>query len=334
MKGRRRESTAWERQVGDAVSSPAPMRNAGVATPPIPLVSSDPSDPPDPSFAAVTTARCQRPASPAGARLRRPTRIDVEKPLHERIRSFEGPGRPANTWSEWQDSNLRPPRPERGALPGCATLRHMEASIATLRRRRKLHSLRVRRESARVFARRGCRRFSRRSPTSPLPARVRPVMTATRARPALGRRQVVRQRFLVPPFPGSNPGAPARRVFVSGRRWPCAAAFLADGDPSGTIPHDGGRRISAIPRSGRFDHPIARRCDHPILRLRPSRPFPMSVAGAGPRPGDTRRGVRILAVPTSCRNPRARPHSPSSAGCHRPRAPRGWKPIRGGLIGR
>src|SRR5258707_14895566 len=27
------------------------------------------------------------------------------------------------TWSEWQDLNLRPPRPERGALPDCATLR-------------------------------------------------------------------------------------------------------------------------------------------------------------------------------------------------------------------
>lgn len=26
-------------------------------------------------------------------------------------------------WSEWQDSNLRPPAPEAGALPGCATLR-------------------------------------------------------------------------------------------------------------------------------------------------------------------------------------------------------------------
>ena len=32
-------------------------------------------------------------------------------------------------WSEWQDSNLRPPAPEAGALPGCATLRALaEAS--------------------------------------------------------------------------------------------------------------------------------------------------------------------------------------------------------------
>jgi integrase len=29
----------------------------------------------------------------------------------------------AKSWSEWQDLNLRPPRPERGALPDCATLR-------------------------------------------------------------------------------------------------------------------------------------------------------------------------------------------------------------------
>lgn len=27
------------------------------------------------------------------------------------------------SWSEWSDSNTRPPRPERGALPDCATLR-------------------------------------------------------------------------------------------------------------------------------------------------------------------------------------------------------------------
>jgi hypothetical protein len=26
--------------------------------------------------------------------------------------------KPNHFWSEWQDSNLRPPRPERGALPG------------------------------------------------------------------------------------------------------------------------------------------------------------------------------------------------------------------------
>src|SRR5262249_17195369 len=31
-------------------------------------------------------------------------------------------------WSEWQDLNLRPPRPERGALPDCATLR-LEGAI-------------------------------------------------------------------------------------------------------------------------------------------------------------------------------------------------------------
>ena len=32
-------------------------------------------------------------------------------------------GAPLLSWSEWQDLNLRPPRPERGALPDCATLR-------------------------------------------------------------------------------------------------------------------------------------------------------------------------------------------------------------------
>src|SRR5690242_8247883 len=34
-------------------------------------------------------------------------------------------------WSEWQDLNLRPPRPERGALPDCATLRLTSAGIYT-----------------------------------------------------------------------------------------------------------------------------------------------------------------------------------------------------------
>ena len=36
---------------------------------------------------------------------------------------------PTRRWSEWQDLNLRPPRPERGALPGCATLRLAEADV-------------------------------------------------------------------------------------------------------------------------------------------------------------------------------------------------------------
>ena len=34
-------------------------------------------------------------------------------------------------WSEWQDLNLRPPRPERGALPDCATLRLVCGLITT-----------------------------------------------------------------------------------------------------------------------------------------------------------------------------------------------------------
>src|SRR5215475_13263810 len=36
----------------------------------------------------------------------------------------------AKCWSEWQDLNLRPPRPERGALPDCATLR-LKAGLIT-----------------------------------------------------------------------------------------------------------------------------------------------------------------------------------------------------------
>ena len=36
----------------------------------------------------------------------------------------------AKRWSEWQDLNLRPPRPERGALPDCATLR-LKAALIT-----------------------------------------------------------------------------------------------------------------------------------------------------------------------------------------------------------
>src|SRR5262245_30131663 len=38
-------------------------------------------------------------------------------------------------WSEWQDLNLRPPRPERGALPDCATLRRKGALITRVRER-------------------------------------------------------------------------------------------------------------------------------------------------------------------------------------------------------
>ena len=53
-----------------------------------------------------------------GVRLNKPSRsaaIKRKRPLKERPFSFK--------WSEWPDLNRRPPHPQYGALPGCATLR-------------------------------------------------------------------------------------------------------------------------------------------------------------------------------------------------------------------
>src|SRR5205823_12904663 len=40
-------------------------------------------------------------------------------------------GRALVNWSGWRDLNPRPPRPERGALPSCATSRRRTSSRAT-----------------------------------------------------------------------------------------------------------------------------------------------------------------------------------------------------------
>ena len=46
---------------------------------------------------------------------------DIEE--GQKARKEKTPPERGSSWSEWSDSNTRPPRPERGALPDCATLR-------------------------------------------------------------------------------------------------------------------------------------------------------------------------------------------------------------------
>ena len=69
-------------------------------------------------FAAAAADHCQV------ASCRRRSRPAQHKEAAKLKEVSGSKGRWRRSWSEWQDLNLRPPRPERGALPDCATLRH------------------------------------------------------------------------------------------------------------------------------------------------------------------------------------------------------------------
>src|SRR5437660_3442374 len=79
----------------------------------------------------------QAPRSPLSFKLQRVANVPERPPPSTRLMSCAHIANRrlsriigAKWWSEWQDLNLRPPRPERGALPDCATLR-LKARLIT-----------------------------------------------------------------------------------------------------------------------------------------------------------------------------------------------------------
>src|ERR1700745_620626 len=81
-----------------------------------------------PGYYAADQYRENFKAARLGARLRREERIQLRLQGASSFRTELQPvakrnGNSAKCWSERQDLNLRPPRPERGALPDGAPLR-------------------------------------------------------------------------------------------------------------------------------------------------------------------------------------------------------------------
>ena len=181
-------------------------------------------------LAPATARRAADTDGPTARRRRMGTRRGTD--IEQRPSGIpRGPHSCSGFWSGRDDSNVRPPEPHSGALPGCATPRQNGQSIRRARRRgpcagphrsawrqaRQLVLRAARQQVAQRVLRRACRRTARRAPRARWAGR-RPAARPGPAPPhRVGTLRDARQRRLdVRPRPPAASSMPSRWLRDSG----------------------------------------------------------------------------------------------------------------------